>query len=826
MRLDLTGKWQFKATDEQQFLSATVPGCQWLDLMDNGIIDDPFVGVNERKYQWVNDKDYEYAKKFKVSAENINADKIELVCKRLDTICVLFINDKIIGEANNCHNKHEFNIKEYLKVGENAIKIVFKSCKKYVSEKYAEIPTPVNSNGQNGIVHVRKPQCHFGWDWGPILTPIGIADDIYIDFIFDKKIGDLNAKAVKTEDGYIIFAHCDNCDKITLKCPNGETYFSLGADAEFKIDNPMLWWTYELSGKKEQPLYTVTAEMTNKNAEHFDVSKRLGLRTIELNRERDEYGRNFQFFLNGVPIFAKGANYIPPDSFATRFDKRKLNDLLDAVIFSNMNMIRVWGGGYYADDALLDECDRRGILIWQDFMFACQAYPFFLPDFLDNVLAEVKYNVSRISSHPCLAIWCGNNEIEAAHYAWIRMSNYIEWTEKFFYHILPDTIKQYDDVTPYTPGSPVGTAHNKNVNADFAGDTHLWAVWHGLKPMKYYRKRMTRFCSEYGFESLPCFSTLKTYAKPNEYDLSGEVQKLHQKCFGGNDKMLYYIATRFYLSDDIENLIYLSQITQQECIADATEHWRRNKGRCNGSLYWQLNDCWQTCSWSSYDYLGGYKALQYKAKDFNAPLSVSIEDGKKEIRLYVLNDLTEEKDVEVEYVIFSFDGTYSVSDRRTIKVEAVKNELAFCIPNRQIKPREQGLAVRLFTNGELVMQKTHLMLPEKKLNLPKSDVNLTTEIVDNKLRITLSSSVYQRLVMVENDNVAHFSDNYFDLLPNEIKVIEQPYDGGSKDIKIRSVATLSRTKKIKNLFARIKVFLSFQNISNYLYNSIIPKQSE
>ena len=817
MKIDLTGQWLFKATSDDAYMNANVPGCQYLDLMANGIIEDPFVGTNEALCDWIHDNDYEYLKEFHINPDNLQSERIELNCQCLDTICELFINDQRLGYADNCHIPHVFDVKQFLREGNNQLKIIFKSPKQYVIQKYSEVPTPVNSNGQDGIVHIRKPQCHFGWDWGPVLTPVGISGRIYLEFTPADKLGDLIAHTEKRADSFVVLAHCDNADQLELIYPDGKTYISSGPDATFTVTHPCLWWTYELSGKDEQPLYTLNAKKKYSDTDTVCIGKKIGLRTIELNQEKDEFGYNFQFILNGVPIFAKGANYIPPDSFMNRFTAKQRAEMLDAVRFSNMNMLRIWGGGYYADEELLDECDRRGILIWQDFMFACQAYPFFIPEFLNNVTREIEHNVQRIMSHPCLALWCGNNEIEESHARWAHMKTYVEWTEKFFYHIMPDIIRRHDTITPYIPGSPFGTAHNTDVYADFVGDTHLWGVWHGLQPMHYYRGRMTRFCSEFGFESLPCFKTVQKYATPEQYPLSSDVQKSHQKCLGGNDKMLHYIASRFYLSDDIEDLIYLSQITQQECIADATEHWRRNKGRCNGSLFWQLNDCWPTCSWSSYDYFGQYKALQYKARHFNAPVSISIQDEKRDIKIYLLNDLNNSAEVEIEYIIFSFDGEYRFSERKDMHIDALKNLLAFTIPAKSIKARHQGLAVRLYQKGILLMQKTHLMLPEKKLSLPKHAIETHTEVKDGKLKIHLTSPVYQRLIMLENDSDGHFSDNFFDLLPNESRTIEQKYSDGAENIRIRTAATLKRSKYIKDLIARAKVYFSLNNLSLILY---------
>ena len=825
MKISLTGQWEFRSTDEVAFHPAQVPGCQFLDLMRIGAIEDPFVGTNEQAVQWVHEKDFEYRRVFRMDAASLSAESIDLVCRQLDTICELTLNGHAIGYADNCHRAYTFDVKPYLRERENTLSILFRSPKRYVEAKRQKEPTPVNSNGLNGIVHIRKPQCHFGWDWGPVLTPVGVSGDIYLDLVYGERLMPLDVRTQKVGDVWVISATALGADRLTLIHPSGRVECVDSDATQFEIVAPELWWTRELSGKDRQPLYTVRAEQV-RGGRVEERSVRVGLRTIELDRSRDRYGYNFRFILNGVPLFIKGANYIPPDCFMTRFDEARLEALLDAVQFSNMNMLRVWGGGYYADDRLLDACDSRGILVWQDAQFACQAYPFFDEDFLANVLAEVDYNARRLRSHPSLALWCGNNEIEAMHLAWATMHRYVEWTERFFYHILPEALAKADDQTPYIPGSPTGTAHNRDVDADFAGDTHLWGVWHGLQPLTHYRRRNTRFCSEFGFESLPSFRTVQAYAEPQDYSLHSAVQRAHQKCAGGNEKMLYYIAGRFPLGEGIEDLIYLSQITQQACVADATEHWRRHRGRSNGAMYWQLNDCWPTCSWSSIDYFGAYKALQYTARHFNAPLSVSLEDKEGKVTVYVLNDYPARQTVEVRWSCFDLAHTSPSFMSQTVTVEPLSVTEIRVIDASSLDSRRTGIVARLLMDGALLSEKTCLLLPEKKMRLPLAPITVEEQVSDGVRSITLTSPVYQRFVALENDSAAPFSDNYFDLLPNEPKVVYQ-YDAALiPPVRVRSLADVRPVSRAKVLRARTKVFFSARNIANALYHSRVPKDSE
>lgn len=835
MKKTLNGSWQFRRQGGE-WKTATVPGCNFLDLIANSDIPDPFVGLNESKVGFVGESNWEYRRSFELTEEEFECDEVLLNCKMLDTICDVRLNGRLLFSGDNCFVGYSVPARELLTAGKNEIEIVFYSPVNYVKEKYSKCLTPRNSNGQNGIVHIRKPQCHFGWDWGPVLPCCGITKDIELEFVKSARIDYLGVcQSVVDSNGVIeasaqIAAYGDYECTLTLICPDGKKLKKSGESAKFIIENPELWWTYELSQSKKQPLYTVKAEIKANGKTVDTVSKKTGIRTVELNRSRDEYGQNFQFVLNGVPLFIKGANYIPPDSFITRFTPDRLDYLLEAVIFSNINMLRVWGGGYYESDEFYAACDEKGILVWQDFQFACQAYPFFDGEFLENVKREVEYNVKRLCAHPSLAVWNGNNEIEDMHMSWAHMRKYVDWTEKFFYHILEPEIRKYDKSTPYTPGSPIGKAHNEGVSADNVGDTHLWGVWHGLKPMDYYRTRMTRFCSEFGFESLPDIKAVGQYAQRRDWFLESDVMKAHQKCANGNDKMIYYIVSRFNLPVRFVDLIYLSQVTQNECIADATEHWRRNKGRCNGSMYWQLNDCWGVCSWSSLDYYGNYKALQYGARHFNAPLTVSAEDTKEGVRLFVLNDFDSDKIVDIEYELFDFEKGTLEKEKKSVFVQRVENICAFDLKIADIRHKydlkKTGMAIRLYENESLLEQKTVLFDSEKKLALPKARLKTKIKILADELEITVGADRFARLVRVESSrSILPFSDNFFDILPGESKTVKIKKDPSmtlrdlAESINVFSLSDVRLSKNRLSAFMKqFKVFLSPVNISNAVYH--------
>ncbi len=848
MKKTLNGIWMFKEVNETDWLTATVPGCNYLDLLKLGKIPDPFDGVNEKEVYWVALRDWEYKRIFNVNQAEFNSDKINLVCEMLDTICEVFINNVSVGKAENAHLKYCFEVKQLLKPGENTVRVVFYSPVNYVENKQKEEKCPKNWNGMDGIPHIRKPQCHFGWDWGPVLPPSGISRNIYIEFLNAASIEEIFIKQthfdgkVTLDINTIIdnFAGSDFDYEIKISQPSGDIFIKTGkckdAIAEsIVINKPELWWTNDLSGKTIQPLYKIAVSIS-KDEEIIDMTeKTIGLRTIELNRAKDRYGSNFQFVLNGVPLFIKGANWIPGDSFINRFDGEKLKYLIDAALFSNINMLRIWGGGYYESDEMFALCDQAGILLWQDFCYACQPYPFFNDEFLKNVERETAYNVKRLCHHASLAVWCGNNEIEALSAAWPLSKKYIEWTEKFFYHILEPEIRKYDEITAYIPGSPCGIGHKAGHDKDNVGDTHLWAVWHGLQPMDYYRKRMTRFCSEFGFESLPDIKTIEHFAKPEEYSLTSKVFKSHQKCMSGNMKMVYYIAARFRLPKQFIDFIYLSQVTQQECVADATEHWRRNKGRCNGSMYWQMNDCWPVCSWASMDYYGNYKALQYTSRRFNAPVSVSIENSKDKIRIFALNDKNEKIQTKIKYCLFDFEKGILKKQEKKIIINALSNEIAFDLPVKEIEKtanlKNSGMIAELFIDNEPVSRKSVLFDKEKKLKLPKAVLSKSVEIEDNQLKIAIKTNFFARLVRVESlCSTLPFSDNYFDLLPGESKTITQPLDKtcdpGEQAEKITLFCCTDVEAKgsaVVDFITRARIFIKPVNFGSWLYHRKIPK---
>ena len=835
MKKYLHENWQLYNTKHER-MNATVPGCNYLDLKDNGVIKDPFLKTNEKDTLWVASEDWIYETSFNMTSSELDFDGLTINFKQLDTVCDVFLNGRPILKANNCFLPYQVDVKGVLIKGENKLSVYFYSPVNYVKDKQSNVKCPNNSNGLTGIPHIRKPGYHFGWDWGPNLPLSGITDSVYIEGYNYAKLDDVlitqshhDSVDVKVDVKIKKFRNVKSVVKVELTYPNGETHaknINDNGEVTFTVDNPILWQPNGYTDRKTQPLYKITTSLIVNGKVIDEDVKNVGLRTIELDRSKDKYGSNFCFKVNGNPIFMKGANYIPTDSFITR-QYGDLEKYVKVAVDSNFNMLRIWGGGYYGSSELYDLCDKYGILLWQDFAFACQPYPFFNDEFTQNVLDEVEANVKRLRHHACLALWCGNNEIEVMSPAWLNRKEFVKWTEKFFYDILPNKLRELDGVTPYIPGSPVGYSHNKGVSDDNVGDTHLWAVWHGLQSLRYYRTRPTRFCSEFGFESLPNLNTIEKYSDEKDYSLKSKVFLAHQKCLSGNKKMQFYITENFRLPKNFTDYVYLSQICQAECVRDATEYWRRNEGRCNGSLYWQFNDCWPVCSWAGMDYYLEYKALQYEAKKFFQPVTISIDDDKDRIKVYAICDRETSCNLTVKASLRTFDNDELFSAAATMNVEKFKPTVIFDFSTESLKKydlKNAFLLLDAYEDDKKIARKTLLFDKEKNLNLGNPTVTVDVEKDGDYAVYKIKSNYYVRkFALYQKYSSMPFSDNYFDLVKDEEVVIRQEAKGVSLDDLKNGLSTKDASKiepcysKFKDWLIKAKIFIEPVNFFNYIY---------
>lgn len=814
-RMSLAGKWILHLDKQGRDYETEVPTSDYNALLKNKIIDDPFYKTNEQKCLYVAETGKSFKRSFKISQEQLEYRKALLRCQMLDTVAQIYINDKLANISSNAYVCSETNITDYLHEGENFIEIHFLSPVQYVKDKQEEDPLPANANGINGVAHIRKPACHFGWDWGINMPVSGIFGNIEILF-YNNEIRDFWVRQEHLENGTVKLhiranKRLDGSGEITA--PNGE-HIPFGIEngkAKVIIEKPQLWWTRELSGNESQPLYTIGIG---------SVKKRIGLRTIELDRSNDEYGADFKFILNGVPIFAKGANVIPPDAMPDRIGKSTAEKIVSDAVHANFNMIRIWGGGYYGSDELYDLCDEKGILVWQDFMFACLMYPFYDEAFIKNVLGEVKYNVRRISSHPSLALWCGNNEIEFMFQHLPASLKIVKSYKEFFYEILPGELRRYDKNTPYIETSPIGSEFRKDITADKCGDTHMWHVWHGSKNLSYYGKRYTRFCSEYGMESLPSEDCILQFATQRDMNLKSDVMLSHQKCKSGNDKMLFYLYEKFNKPAKFTDLIYLTGLVQAECVANGAEHWRRNKGRCNGALWWQMNDCWGAPSWSSVDYFGKWKPLMYAGKRIFEPITVSLRQTDGGFELYVLNDTLNDEEYTAVISLKDFTGKELRSKSLLVKSNAGKAQKAFFISAKGLKKSTCFAQAELRKNGKAVISRTAIMLPERKLKLQHAKI--TIHLCKNEM--TLESNTYARSVFVDiKGESVPLSDNCFDLVPGEKKTIHLEKDCkiDPKSISVKCVNNITYAGSDAERIRFRKAFSAQpMNIANKIYYSI------
>ncbi|PKN94106.1 MAG: beta-mannosidase [Chloroflexi bacterium HGW-Chloroflexi-6] len=787
-KMTLTGAWQFRQAGTEEWLPASVPGGVHTDLMALGKIPDPFVADNELKVMWVAETDWEYRRTFTVTPALLAADNLLLVCDGLDTLADVYLNETYLGHAENMFRSWEWDVKTLLSPGENEIRIVFASPLRFIAGKQAQLP--LQGGGDiPGAPHIRKAPCHFGWDWGPKLPPIGIWKDIRLEGFstrlenvhlrqsLDDNLATISAD-VSTEGG----ATAEMKAVMTVTGPNGEkflheeTLFSLGdgdhfANLSVEIPDPQLWWP---NGYGAQPLYDVTITIKAGKTTLDQRTYKIGLRTIELCQDADQWGKEFTFYVNGVRLFAKGADWIPTDSLPTRINESMLDGLLKSAVDANMNMLRVWGGGYYPEDMFYDLCDRYGILLWQDFMFACGIYPADA-DFFENFRVEAIENVRRLRHHAALALWCGNNEMEQGwcDWGWNKPDDPLnqrlkDGYDRMFHYLLPELLEVEDPDHPYWPSSASANTPFEGANNQVQGDCHYWDVWHGRKPFTAYRTSFPRFMSEFGFQALPPLKTIATYAEPADWNMTSYIMEHHQRSGSGNGLMIAQMTDTFRMPKDFPALTYLSMILQAEGIRYGVEHWRRNRNRVSGTLIWQLNDCWPVASWSSLDYFGRWKALHYAAKRFYAPLLLSVADYGKAVKIHITSDLVEPTDGLVRWRLESLDGRVMQQGEQLVRVAALADTLVssfdFSVQVTPENQREVVFVAELWQGTELKARSVTPFVSNKHLELRDADLSVATRVKDKTLFVDVSAQTLARFVELSIDGADPvFSDNYFDL---------------------------------------------------------------
>ena len=624
----LNGSWNLDipGTDFQK-VPAQVPGSVYHDLLQNGLIQDPFYRDNEMEALKLMDHDFLYSRSFWVDETLLESDAVILRCEGLDTIATVYCNGEVVGLADNMHRIWEFDVKGTLHPGENTVCIRFASPTKYIKEQYAKSVADGTGDAMVGFPLIRKAHCMFGWDWGPRLPAAGIWRDISLLGVDTARIRDVHVLQHHEENKVTLEVNTHVAEItgsapvcVTVTAPCGKTWAAVGEKAVIEIENPQLWWP---AGFGEQNLYTVCVTLGD-----LDVwERRIGLRTMTVSRRKDEWGESFSHCVNGIDIFAMGADYIPEDNLLPRVNPERTRRLLEDARAANMNCIRVWGGGYYPDDFFYDICDELGLLVWQDFMFACAVYNL-TEEFEANITAEFIDNVRRLRHHPSLALWCGNNEMEdfVDQGVWItshkQKADYI----KMYEYLIPGVLKTEDLQTFYWPASPSSGGSFDSPQDPNRGDVHYWRVWHGLLPFTDYRNHEFRYVSEFGFQSFPCMQTIESFTEPEDRNVFSYVMEKHQRNASANGLIVSYLSQMYLYPKEMSELVYASQLLQAQAIQYGVEHWRRNRGRCMGAVVWQLNDCWPVASWASMDYYGRWKALHYYEKRFFAPVLISCRE--------------------------------------------------------------------------------------------------------------------------------------------------------------------------------------------------------
>ncbi|MEI6122930.1 MAG: glycoside hydrolase family 2 protein [Bacteroidota bacterium] len=816
--LFLDKNWSFTESGTSNWFSATVPGTIHTDLLANKIIPDPYFGCNEISLLWIETINWEYKCNFFVDEKTLNNQHIDLVAEGLDTYATVYVNNQLVISADNMFREWTADCKKYLKVGNNQVRIIFESAVAKGKEQAKKLPYTLPGDEK---VFVRKAQYHFGWDWGPRLVTCGIYKPIFLQIRNDCALEEVQfiQRALNKNEAWLAFHSkiiVDTPQAFVIKISDTKTgnvyatqHFNPGNDTcdarlDFVIKNPVYWWTHDLG---EPYLYHFTVQVLLNNTCVEQRNLNVGLRTIEVVNEKDQYGESFYFKLNGVAVFMKGANYIPQDNFLPRVTRKNYEDLINIAVNNNMNMLRVWGGGVYENDLFYDLCDEKGVLVWQDFMFACAMYPADSA-FLNNVKIEAIQQVTRLRNHPCLALWCGNNEIDEGwnNWGWQKQYNYSLadstkiWADyvALFKKTLPDVIQAHDSNRFYWQSSPqYGWGREKSYSN---GDSHYWGVWWGMQPFEIYVNKTGRFVSEYGFQGFPEKSTLEKISNTSDRFLFSDVLKCHQKHPTGFQTLKNYMLREYNEPTSLDDYIYISQLLQAYGMKTAIEAHRNAKPRCMGTLYWQFNDCWPVVSWSGTDYYHNPKAFQYFVKKAYNDILVTVNKSDKTINVQVISDKLNALTAQLDLKLLDFDGKTYWQQQKEINIPANSSQIIENI-DKSILPADSLLqsslvfVARVVDNKRVITENFFYFKKPKDLVLTNPGITFTIESISGGFAINIQTKKLAKNVFIYFENHQGtdvvLSDNFFDLLPGtSTRILAKtnlPTDELIKNLKVTSL---------------------------------------
>jgi beta-mannosidase len=827
--IQLTENWQMRQADTEKWIPAVVPGCVHSDLLRNKLILEPYFRTNEKGLQWIDKKNWEYKSVFDVSENQINKSNLELIFKGLDTYATVYLNNQKVLEADNMFREWIVDAKSYLKKGKNELRVYFHSP---INNGLELLKTngftlhAANDQAVNGGLDkselvspfIRKAPYHFGWDWGPRFVTSAIWQPIIVHAWNDVKMNDfyveqksLTSRLAQLNGQIEVISDINLQSQITI-FENEKVLIKKAVDLKkginkidipFEIVKPKLWWT---NGLGKANLYKITAHI-KVNQTVDSKTHEIGLRTLKLIQKPDSAGHSFYFELNGVPVFAKGENHIPNDMFLDKVTNDVYNWEIQTAVKSNLNMIRVWGGGIYENDYFYELCDRNGILVWQDFMFACSMYPG-NEWFLNSITKEAEYQVKRLRNHPSIALWCGNNEIDVAwqnfnpnsDWGWKKAYNESQkkqvWQayDTIFNHILPASVKSLSANTAYwqsSPSSVVPQQHANDKNAN--GDVHYWGVWWGKHPFEKYADNIGRFMSEYGFQSFPELETVRKYALLEDYDIESEVMRHHQRSSIGNVTIKEYMDMYYRKPLSFEKFLYVGQVLQAYGIRFAIEGHRRAMPYNMGSLVWQINDCWPVASWSSCDYYKRWKALQYEIKRSFEPVAISVFEQNGNTEVTIISDKRHTINGTLELKLVDFTGKILDTKSQSVNLKVNAPTIVFAAKTTDLSSNPNGnFWLLTLRNGKsIIAQKVHYFTQPKNFQLTIPTIVSKIEKISDKWLISLKTDVLAKDVYLNFDgDKGFFEDNYFDLLPGKTKTVVYKLKASKKPTNDLSVVSL------------------------------------